>query len=134
MTDVPQKSTGQSIWAVAAGFLVVVALSIGADAVLHLAGIYPAQGKHMSDGLFALATVYRTVFGIAGSYVTARLAPNSPMKHAMIGAAIGLVLATIGAVATWNKDLGPHWYPIALILTAFPGAWVGARIRLAQLR
>ena len=134
MTDAPQRSVGRSIWAVAAGFLVVVVLSIATDAILHAAGIYPALGRRMSDGLFVFATFYRAVFGILGSYVTARLAPNGPMKHAMIGAAIGFVLATIGAAATWNKDLGPHWYPIALILTAFPGAWIGAKIRLAQLR
>jgi len=43
------------------------------------------------------------------------------------------VVATAGAVVTWNKNLGPHWYPVALILTAFPTAWIGAKIRLAQL-
>lgn len=134
MADVPQKSMGRSIWAVVAGFLVVVVLSLGTDALLHAAGIYPALGKRMSDSLFVVATVYRTVFGILGSYVTARFAPHSPMKHAMIGAAIGVVVATFGAVATWNKDLGPHWYPVALILTAVPTAWIGAKLRQAQLR
>lgn len=128
-----EKRTGRSIWAVVAGFLVVVLLSIGTDAVLHAARIYPILGQRMSDGLFVLATVYRTVYGILGSYVTARLAPNKPMKHALMGAAIGTVIATAGAIATWNKDLGPHWYPIALILTAFPTAWIGAKLRLAQL-
>lgn len=132
--EVPQKSMGRSIWAVVAGFLVVVVLSLGTDALLHAAGIYPALGKRMSDSLFVVATVYRTVFGILGSYVTARFAPHSPMKHTMIGAAIGVVVATFGAVATWNKDLGPHWYPVALILTAFPTAWIGAKLRQAQLR
>ena len=134
MVDVPQKSMGRSIWAVVAGFLVVVVLSLGTDVALHAAGIYPALGKRMSDSLFVVATVYRTVFGILGSYVTARFAPHRPMKHTMIGAAIGVVVATFGAVATWNKDLGPHWYPVALILTAFPTAWIGAKLRLAQLR
>jgi len=134
MADVPQKSVGRSIWAIVAGFLVVVLLSLGTDAALHAAGIYPALGKPMSDRLFVAATIYRTVFGILGSYITARLAPHSPMKHTMIGAAIGFVLATAGAAATWNKDLGPHWYPVALILTAFPTAWIGAKLRLAQSR
>lgn len=129
-----EKHRGRSVWAVVAGFLVVVALSIGTDAMLHLAGIYPALGRRMSDSLFVLATAYRTIYGILGSFVTARLAPDKPMKHALIGAAIGTVIATAGAVATWNADLGPHWYAIALILTAFPTAWVGAKMRLAQLR
>src|SRR5262245_18939406 len=127
-----KKSTGRSVWAIVAGFVLVVALSIGTDALLHATGVYPELGKKMSDGLFGLATAYRTLFGILGTYLTARLAPNKPMKHALIGAAIGTVLATIGAVATWNKDLGPHWYPIALILTAFPTAWIAAKIWLTQ--
>ena len=133
MNDAETKSTWRSVWAVVAGFLVVVALSIGTDAALHAAGIYPALGQRMSDSLFVLATAYRTLYGILGSYVTARLAPNRPMAHALIGAAIGTVIATGGAVATWNRDLGPHWYPIALIFTAFPTAWIGAKLRLAQL-
>ena len=128
----PGKNIGRSVWSIAAGFLVVVVLSIGTDAILHVAGVFPALGKRMSDGLFILAASYRTVFGVVGSYITARLAPGKPMKHAMIGAAIGSVLATAGAVATWNRDLGPHWYPLALIATAFPTAWIGARIHLSQ--
>lgn len=132
MNGTPTGQKRRSIWAVLAGFLVVVVLSIATDTALHKVGLYPELGQRMSDRLFALATAYRTLFGVLGSYVTARLAPSKPMKHAMIGAAIGTVLATVGAIVTWNKDLGPHWYPIALILTAFPTAWIGARLRLAQ--
>jgi len=88
----------------------------------------------MSDGLFALATIYRTIDGVVGSYITARLAPDKPMKHELIGCAIGMVLATSGALATWNKDLGPHWYPVVLILGALPTAWVGARLHLMGTR
>ena len=39
----------------------------------------------MSDALFLLATVYRSLYAVAGSYVTARLAPHRPMKHALAG-------------------------------------------------
>jgi len=129
MSD-PQKgkSIGRSIWALFLGFLVVVALSLGTDLALHAAGIYPELGKRMSDILFVAATIYRTLYSVVGCYVTARFAPNKPMQHALLGGAIGLVLAIIGAVATWNKDLGPHWYPLALIGTALPAAWFGAKL------
>jgi hypothetical protein len=130
VSDATEKSIGRSVWAIVAGFLVVVFLSIATDIVLHLTHVYP--GPKLTDGLSALATAYRTLYAIVGSYVTARLAPNKPMKHALIGAAIGTVIATAGAAATWNKDLGPHWYPIALILTAFPTAWIGAKLWLNQ--
>jgi hypothetical protein len=132
MNDIPERSIWRSVWAVVAGFLVVVVLSTATDAVLHAAGIFPALGKIMSNGLFAVATAYRTLYGILGSYVTARLAPHKPMKHSLIGAALGTGIATIGAIATWNMDLGPHWYPIALILTAFPTGWLGAKLRMLQ--
>ena len=67
------KNVGPSIWAVVAGFLAVVILSIGTDAGLHAAGIFPGLGQRMSDGLFVLATIYRTIYGVVGSYITARL-------------------------------------------------------------
>jgi hypothetical protein len=131
MNGTDTKSTGRSIWAIVAGFLVVVVLSIGTDVILHILRVY--TGPRLNDSQSALAIAYRTLFAIVGSYITARLAPYKPLKHALIGAAIGTVIATAGAVATWNKDLGPHWYPLAVILTAFPTAWIGARIWLAQL-
>lgn len=128
----PRSGMGRSIWAIVAGFLAVVILSIGTDILLHKLGIYPELGKKMSDNLFVWATVYRTVYAIFGSYITARLAPNRPLRHALIGAVIGMAIGTIGAVATWNKDLGPHWYPIALVVEGIPCAWVGAKIRELQ--
>ena len=132
-TLAPSRSLGRSIWAIVAGFLAVVILSIGTDVVLHKLGIYPALGQRMADGLFVWATAYRTLYGIFGSYITARLAPNRPMWHALLGAAIGMLIGTAGAVATWNKDLGPHWYPVALVVVGFPCAWIGAKIREAQI-
>jgi len=130
MKSTESKSTGRSIWAIVAGFLVVLVLAIGTDLVLHATHVY--TGPRLNDNQSALAAAYRTLFAIVGSYITARLAPEKPMKHALVGAAIGTVIAAAGAVATWNKDLGPHWYPVALVVTAFPTAWIGAKIRLAQ--
>ena len=123
-------SAGRSVWAVFAGFLVVVVLSMGTDAVMHATGVFPPFGEPMSDSRFVLATVYRVVYAILGSCLTARLAPQRPMKHALVGGMIGLVLASVGAAATWNKgpEFGPHWYPLALVATALPCAWLGGRL------
>jgi hypothetical protein len=38
---------------------------------------------------------------------------------------IGLVLSSAGAIAAIPMNLGPSWYPIALVLTALPCAWLG---------
>jgi uncharacterized membrane protein len=135
MSQTPSSSrTGRSAMAILLGILVVVVLSIATDAVLHAAAIFPKLGQPMSDNLFLLATAYRTVYGVLGGYVTARLAPNRPMRHALLLGLIGVVLATIGAVATWNKGLGPRWYPVALIVLALPQCWLGGAFRVSQLR
>jgi surface polysaccharide O-acyltransferase-like enzyme len=129
----PPRPVRRTILAIAAGFLAVVLLSVGTDLVLHLLKIFPPLNQRMAENLFVWATFYRTIYGILGSYITARLAPYRPMRHAMVGALIGMLIGTVGAVATWNKDLGPHWYPVALVLTGIPCAWIGARIREAQI-
>ncbi|HKV82526.1 MAG TPA: hypothetical protein VJP02_30540 [Candidatus Sulfotelmatobacter sp.] len=128
------RRVGRSIWAIVAGFLAVVILSTATDIVLHQLGIYPPLGQRMADRLFVWATVYRTIYGIFGSYLTARLAPSRPMWHALLGAGIGMLIGTAGAIATWNKDLGPHWYPVALVVEGIPCAWIGAKLHGFQAR
>jgi hypothetical protein len=118
-----------------AGFVVNIVLTLGTDLGLRAIGLFPALGQPMSDArLLLLATAYRAVYGLASSYATARFAPDRPMQHALLGGSIGLVLSTVGAVATWNLGLGPHWYPLALVALAIPLAWIGGRLRLMQLR
>ncbi len=126
----------RSIGAVLAGFLVVVVLSLGTDVALHATGVFPPWFQPMSDALFLLATAYRILYAVAGSYVTARLAPHKPMQHALAGGAFGLALSIVGAVTTWDRgpEFGPHWYPLALVATAMPSAWAGGRLRALQLR
>ena len=128
------RSLGRSILAVLAGILAGIALTVVTDAVLHTVGFFPPLGKWTPSGRLAVATAYRIVYAILGSYIVARLAPNRPMMHALISGGLGVVASVVGAVVTWNKDLGPHWYPVALVITALPCAWVGGWIRLAQLR
>lgn len=121
-----QRRTARSIGAVFAGLLAIVVLSTAADAVLHATGVYPPFPERMANELFALATAYRVVFGVAGSWLTARLAPRNPLRHALVLAGIGTVAATAGAAAMW--EYGPAWYSLAIILISFPCAWAGARL------
>jgi hypothetical protein len=125
----PQR-IGRSVLALAAGFVVVVVASLGTDAVLHATGVFPPWGQPMSDARFALATAYRSAYAIVGSGLTAALAPRRPMAHALLGGGIGMAIATVGAAATWNlgPEFGPHWYPLSLVVTALPCAWLGASI------
>lgn len=100
--------------------------------LLHKLGVFPALDQYTPDRLLLLATAYRVIFGVVGSYITARLAPYRPMRHAIIGGCIGMFLATIGAAITWNRNMGPHWYPVALIVFAVPQSWLGAKFYLRR--
>ena len=117
----------RSTAAVLLGFFAVVVLSLGTDQVLHTLDVYPPWGQPMHDpGLNLLALSYRCVYGVVGSYIAAHVAPRNPMRHAMVLGLIGLVLSAAGAIATITMaDLGPDWYPISLVLTALPCAWLG---------
>ena len=127
-----RPAIGRSTGALAAGFVVTAALSLGVDVVMHGTGVFPGWGQPMSDGLFAWATVYRVAFTILGGYVTARLAPHRPMTHVVWLGAIGTLAATAGAAATWNAgpEFGPRWYPVLLVITALPCVWAGGRLEV----
>ena len=115
------------IGAVLAGLVAIFAVTTATDVVMHLSGVFPPMdAPPMSGALFLLAFAYRFVFDVAGSYLTARLAPDRPMRHALALGAVGLVLSIAGTVALW--DAGPHWYPIGIAASAIPCAWLGARL------
>ncbi|HEX9427559.1 MAG TPA: hypothetical protein VGA64_07210 [Candidatus Polarisedimenticolia bacterium] len=118
----------RSLWAVVAGVLVIMVVTTFVDIVLHSAGVFPPMTRPIDDALAALATSYRVVISIGGAWLTARLAPEKPMKHAMILGVVGVVLGLVGVVMTWNLGLGPRWYPIALVVLAIPQCWAGGRI------
>ena len=120
----------QRIGAVLAGVLALVVLSIGTDMALHATGVYPPFGQPMSDALFLLATAYRILYGVAGSYIAARLAPDRPMQHALALGVVGLVVSIAGTIVTWGRgpELGPAWYSFAIIAIAMTCAWAGGRL------
>ena len=124
----------KSIWAVVAGVLVIIAVTTLVDIVLHVTGIFPPMNQPINDALALLATSYRIVISIGGAWVTARLAPEKPMKHAIILGCVGVVLGLVGVLATWNLELGPRWYPIALVALAIPQCWVGGKLYEIQSR
>jgi hypothetical protein len=80
--------------------------------------------------MLMVALAYRCLFAIAGGYVTAMLAPNRPMRHAIILGLIGVVASILGTITGWN--LSAHWYPILLILTSLPCTWLGGKLKISQ--
>ena len=128
------RNIGRSAVALLVGFVVGVVLSLGTDIVLHAIGVFPDFGQPVGDKPLLLATIYRTIYLVLATYITARLAPERPMAHALLAGATALVVSTVGAVVTWNMGpaFGPHWYPVALIVLAMPSAWLGGKLRTMQ--
>ncbi len=60
-----------------------------------------------------------------GFYLAGMLAPNRPMRHAIILGIIGTVFATLGAAANWdNQPIGIHF----ACARHTPCAWLGGRL------
>jgi hypothetical protein len=123
-----QRVNRKSLWAVVAGVLATVVGSTLVDILLHGLGVFPSSGEPLTDALAVLATSYRLIISVGAAWLTARLAPTNPMKHAMILGVVGTVLGVVGVAATWNRDLGPKWYPIALAVLAIPQCWLGGKL------
>src|SRR5262245_65729181 len=115
----------RSIWSVVAGVLFIIVVTTLVDIVLHVTKVFPPIDRPIDDPLALLATAYRIVIGIAGAWLTAKLAPDRPMRHAMILGVVGVVLGLVGVVVTWNLGLGPRWYAIAIAALAIPHWWIG---------
>ena len=103
---------GKSIWAVVAGVLFIIVVTTLVDIALHIAGVFPLADQPINDSLALLATSYRNVISVFGAWLTARLVPDEPLKHATILGFVGTALGLVGARATWNLGLGPRSYPI----------------------
>ena len=121
--------------AILAGLVANALLSTATDIALVAAQVFPPLSEFgrpasFSDSLLLLALAYRTLYGIFGCYLTARLAPHSPMGHALILGGIGVVIGTVGAIATWNE--WTSWYSLAIIAVTLPSSWIGARLALTR--
>lgn len=130
----PPRRLGRSVGAVLLGFVAVVVLSLGTDQVLHVLQVYPPWNEPMFDPrLNLLALAYRSIYTVLGGYISARMAPHNPMRHAFALGIIGLVAGSVGAfVSITEYDLGPDWYPIALALTGLPLTLLGGALHRSK--
>ena len=124
---------GRSILAIVSGFVVIVALSLSADRAIRYMwpGLFDAAGRTESIGLLTFTLAYVALFAVLGCYLTARLAPNRPMQHALLLGALGLVFTGVGTIAAWAT--APAWYHVAALALVMPYAWVGGHLRMLQL-
>jgi len=122
----------RSVVAVIAGYVVallfVVAYFAIRGAVLG-ADAPPGTGGAVVSLLFGLAGA------VAAGWVTARLAPSDPMRHAVRLIALSLV---VGILFTWvfprgtpeEMALEPVWTRIGNLLVVIAGVPIGARLAI----
>ena len=120
----------KGIGAVLAGIIFIVITHSVTDLVLEKLGIFtpPDQGFH-TTWMVVTATIYRSLYSIAGGYVTAVLAPQPPMRYVIILGIFGTVAGAIAAIVTIPMGIAPAWYPIALAVLALPCVWLGGKLR-----
>ncbi|GLC24178.1 hypothetical protein [Roseisolibacter agri] len=123
----------RSIGAIALGFLVIGCLAFGTDAAIRstVPQHFGAGGRLDDVGLLLLTQLYVFVYATFGCWLTARLAPSRPMRHALILGALGLAFNVAGTIAMW--DTAPAWYHVVALALVMPAAWLGGWLRERQL-
>ena len=123
----------RSIGAVAAGLIVTFVLIMATDAVLRLLlpGAFAPDGRVTSVPVLLGTQLYVACFAILGTYLTARLAPSHPMRHALALGLIALIASIPGTIAYWSS--APAWYHVLALSLVMPLAWAGGRLRVRQL-
>lgn len=127
------KKILRSIGAISAGFISGAILSIGTDFILDNLGVMSMENfKQTSLIVVFIVIIYRFVFNMIGSYLTAGLAPGNPMKHVIIIGVIGTIFGISGSIAMWDNAI--PLYNIAIILISFPSAWLGGQIFIKKTK
>jgi uncharacterized protein involved in response to NO len=122
--------TLKSIGAIVVGVISVFVLSFLTDTALEKTGLMKIPFSTNPLWLMIFVTIYRNVFVVISSYITAKLAPNNPIIHSIIFGGIGFVLGIVGTIIMWQEP--PHWYPIALVILGIPCAWYGGKLFITR--
>ena len=118
----------RSIFAIVAGFLFIGALAFGADMVVRSVrpDAFAPDGSTDNIPMLIFMLAYVALFAISGCYLAARLAPDRPMRHALILGFLGLIFNIAGTAANW--DHAPVWYHVVALLMVMPYAWLGGML------
>jgi len=124
----------RSIVVIVAGFVLIGVLSVCTDLLVRLLvpGAFTPDGGSENILVLLGSQVYVGVYATFGCWLTARLAPNRPMRHALILGALGFVFNVAGLVAAKPGSF-PVWYMALSLVLVMPYAWLGGRIRERQL-
>jgi hypothetical protein len=123
----------RSIGAIVTGFILIGVLAFGTDAALRnsVPRFFGPDDRVTDVSLLMFVLFYVFVYATFGCWLTARLAPSRPMRHALILGVLGLVFNVVGTVQMWHT--APAWYHVVALALVMPAAWLGGWIRERQL-
>jgi hypothetical protein len=118
--------------------LIVILLLVGvSDATLEK--LFPAQfvnpdGSYAIPGLPLVACIigYMFVYAGVGGYLTARIAPQWPLAHALALGALLLLVSLAFALA--NPHQQPLWYLLTSTVFVVLGCLAGGRLKARSAR
>lgn len=122
----------KSIGAVLAGFIFIGVTHTATDMALESAGVLPTGHLNVGASLILFVVLYRAILSFAGCYLTAKLAPSSPMKHSLILGGIGTLLSIAGAIVTADMNIGPAYYAWILVVMALPISWLAGTLYIRR--
>ena len=120
------------ILAIVVGFVVTGLLIVPTTKLVMwaLPAAFDTQGGTHDTSILLLMHVYVALFATFGCWLAARLAPDHPLRHAMIVGALG-VLLNASNPNIWT--MYPLWSNVISIGTPLLWGWIGGTIRERQL-
>lgn len=123
----------KGILAILAGFVFIGITHNGTDVILERLGIFtPPSVRFDTTWMVITALIYRNVFMVIAGFFVATIAPEPKMRYVIILGIIGTLLGCGGIYANYKYDMGPMWYPVALVLIGFPCLYLGAKLRIKE--
>jgi len=118
----------RSVGAIALGFVLIGALSVGMDYVVRalMPDAFDADGGTRNSMVLLLTQLYVGVFATFGCYLAARVAGYRPMLHALVLGVLGLVLNIFALTQVW--DHAPAWHNVLGLALVMVWAWLGGKL------
>jgi hypothetical protein len=118
--------------ALLAGFLAMALLVTAATVVItKLVPAWVGAPGHPRSGYIFVNLGYSFAAAMVGGYVTAWLAKDNPLIHALALALIVLLLAALSAIQ--QRGMQPIWYQLLLVAITPAGVLLGGLLRVRVL-
>lgn len=119
----------RSIAAILAGLVGIIAVLLAVDAMVPilLPGAFSGPDGGGAVGVLLLTVAYVAAATMLGGYITARVAPSRPARHALVLGVLVLGLVVTGTAVAWAS--APVWYHALSLAFVLPFVWLGGYLR-----